>query len=168
MTKLSDGLKSASDTAKDTLAAARSKASVSQKKARQQASKALNKSKELASSSVKNTKKAASDAAAKTEEVLDTNPLLAVMGGLAVGLIAGALIPRMKSEEKVLGGSSKILKEKAKRAADAAKEAGKETAEAIGLNGEVMRDQFRDLVAKAGEAVKAAGKAAGDSAKKRD
>jgi ElaB/YqjD/DUF883 family membrane-anchored ribosome-binding protein len=168
MTKLTDSLKNAGETAKDTLSAARSKASASQDKARQQATKALDKSKALASTSIKNTKKVASEAAAKTEQALDANPLMAVMGGLALGLIAGALLPRTKSEEKLLGGSSKKLKKKAQKVADAAKAAGKEKVDSLGLNTDLVKDQFRDLVMKAGEAVKAAGKAASESAKQRD
>ncbi len=168
MTKLTDGIKSASNTAKDTIAAARSKATEAQDLALQQASKALDKSKAIAASSVKTTRKVASEAAAKTEKAVDTNPLMVLMGGLAVGLIAGALLPRLKTEEKLLGGGSKKLKKKAKQATEAAKVAGKEKVDSFGLNTDVVRDQFRDLVIKAGEAVKAAGKAASDSAKQRD
>jgi ElaB/YqjD/DUF883 family membrane-anchored ribosome-binding protein len=157
MTKLTDGLKTASETAKEAVAAAKSKANQSQQLARTQANKALT-----------NSKKAVEQAAAKTEEALDANPFIALVGGLAVGLIAGALLPRLKSEEKLLGNTGKKLKKKAQKAAEAARAAGKEKVDSLGLGTDAVRDQFRDLVTKAAEAVKAAGQAARESTKKAD
>jgi ElaB/YqjD/DUF883 family membrane-anchored ribosome-binding protein len=157
MPKMTDGLKTASDTAKETLSAARKKASQSQQNARVQANKAIDSSKKIAG-----------QAAAKTEQALDANPFIAIAGGLAVGLIAGALLPRLKSEEKLMGKSSKKLKKRAQKAAEAAKAAGKEKVQSLGLGTDDVRDQFRDLVSKAAEAVRAAGQAARDSSKPRD
>ena len=54
------------------------------------------------------------------------------------------------------------------RAAEAAKQAGKERIDELGLNADSMRDQFRVLVNKASEAVKAAGQAAASETRRRD
>jgi hypothetical protein len=78
------------------------------------------------------------------------------------------LLPKTERETKALGKAGKKLNKAAKRAAEAAKIAGKEKVDALGLNQDALRDQFRDLVSKASEAVKAAGQAAADEARKRD
>lgn len=101
----------------------------------------------------------------KTSESIDKNPLAIVLGGIAIGAIVGALLPRTERETKVLGKAGKKLNKKARKMADAAKAVGKEQVDNLGLNGDAMRAQFRELVSKAAVAVKAAGQAATEAAK---
>ena len=54
----------------------------------------------------------------------------------------------------MMGKTGKKLNKKAKEMAEAAKAAGKEKVDSLGLNGDAVREQFRDLVSKAAEAVK--------------
>jgi len=101
----------------------------------------------------------------KTGESIEKNPLALVLGGIAIGAIVGALLPRTERETKILGKAGNKLNGKARKMADAAKAAGKEQVDNLGLNGDAMRAQFRELVSKAAVAVKAAGQAATEAAK---
>jgi ElaB/YqjD/DUF883 family membrane-anchored ribosome-binding protein len=168
MSKLGEGLKSATDNAKDGLASAKAKAAETSNAAKQKAADALDKGRDVAARSVQSSKQIATKAVAKTSDSIDKNPLAIVVGGLALGAILGALLPKSSREKELLGKTGKKLNDRAREMAEAAKEAGTDKVNSLGLNGEAIREQFRDLVSKATEAVKAAGQAAGDAAKKRD
>ncbi|MGL5839899.1 MAG: hypothetical protein ACRCY3_15505, partial [Sphingorhabdus sp.] len=90
-----------------------------------------------------------------------------VAGGLALGAIIGMLLPKTEQEKKVLGKAGKKINDTAKRAANAAKDAGKAKVSEVGLDADAIRVQFRNLVDKASEAVKAAGKAAAEETRKK-
>jgi hypothetical protein len=109
----------------------------------------------------------ARQAKAKTIESVDKSPLAIILGGIAIGAIVGALLPRTERETKVLGKAGKKLNKKARKIAEAAKVAGMSQVDTLGLNGEAMRAQFRELVSKAALAVKAAGQAATEAAKEK-
>lgn len=111
------------------------------------------------------TSAAKTQAKVKTSETIDKNPLAIILGGIAIGAIVGALLPRTERETKVLGKAGKKLNKKARKMAEAAKAAGIEQVDNLGLNGDAMRVQFRELVSKAAVAVKAAGQAATEAAK---
>ena len=149
MSKIGDSIKTATDSAKDSLASAKAKTTQSTAAARAKASEAYEKGK------------------GKTSDGIDKNPLAIVLGGIAIGAIVGALLPRTERETKVLGKAGKKLNKKARKMADAAKAAGKDQVESLGLNGDALRLQFRDLVSKAALAVKAASQAATDAAKEK-
>ena len=59
-----------------------------------------------------------------TAERIDATPMAAVIGGLALGAIAGALIPRSERERDLLGSAGRKLNETARGAVQAAKQAG--------------------------------------------
>ena len=149
MSKIGDSIKTAADSAKDILATAKAKTTQSTAAARAKASEAYEKGK------------------GKTSDGIDKNPLAIVLGGMAIGAIVGALLPRTERETKVLGKAGKKLNKKARKMAEAAKAAGKDQVESLGLNGDALRLQFRDLVSKAAVAVKAASQAATDAAKEK-
>lgn len=157
MSKLGDNLKTATDAAKSAGASAKRNAAA-----------AVDRSKAAATRGMQSSKAMAKKAGETTGQTIDKNPLAIVAGGIAIGAILGMLIPKSERETKVLGKAGKKVNETAKRAVDAAKSAGKEKVDNLGLNQDALRDQFRDLVSKASEAVKAAGKAAADEARKRD
>ena len=161
MSKIGDSIKSAADSAK-------AKTARSSAAARQKASVAFEKSKDAAATSVEQSKVIARQAKDKTIESVDKNPLAIVLGGIAIGAIVGALLPRTERETKVLGKTGKKLNKKARKVAEAAKVAGMTQVDTLGLNGEAMRAQFRELVSKAALAVKAAGQAATDAAKEKN
>ena len=149
MSKIGDSIKTAADSAKDSLATAKAKTTQSTAAARAKAAEAYEKGK------------------GKTSDGIDKNPLAIVLGGIAIGAIVGALLPRTERETKVLGKAGKKLNKKARKMAEAAKAAGKDQVESLGLNGDALRLQFRDLVSKAAVAVKAASQAATDAAKEK-
>jgi ElaB/YqjD/DUF883 family membrane-anchored ribosome-binding protein len=157
MSKLGDNIKSATGAAKNASATAKRNAAA-----------AVEKSKAAASRGVQSSKAMAKKAGETTGQTIDKNPLAIVAGGIAIGAILGMLIPKTEREKKVLGKAGKKVNQTAKRAVDAAKTAGKDRVDSLGLNQDALRDQFRDLVSKASEAVKAAGRAAADEARKRD
>ena len=168
MNKLTDGFKAASDAAKDGLTTAKAKADETSASARLRANDALSKTKNAAARSVASSRQIAESAAAKSGDTIDKNPLAMVVGGIALGAIIGALLPKSVREEQVLGSTGRKLNSKAREVATAAKQAGKEKIDTLGLNKDGARIQFGDLVSKAAEAVKAAGKAANDAARKGD
>jgi len=160
MSKIGDGIKSATDSAK-------AKTASSSAAARQKASAAFEKSKDAAATGVEQSKVIARQAKDKTIEGVDKSPLAIILGGIAIGAIVGALLPRTERETKILGKTGKKLNKKARKVAEAAKVAGMGQVDTLGLNGEAMRAQFRELVSKAALAVKAAGQAATDAAKEK-
>ena len=160
MSKIGDGIKSATDSAK-------AKTARSSAAARQKASVAFEKSKDAAATGFEQSKVIARQAKDKTIEGVDKSPLAIILGGIAIGAIVGALLPRTERETKLLGKAGKKLNKKARKVAEAAKVAGMSQVDTLGLNGEAMRAQFRELVSKAALAVKAAGQAASDAAKEK-
>jgi len=168
MSKIGDSIKSAADSAKEVLANAKTKTTRSSAAAREKAAEAFEKSKDAATVGVEQSRELARKAKAKTSDGIDQNPLAIVLGGIAIGAIVGALLPRTERETKVLGKTGKKLNKKARKMAEAAKAAGMSQVDTLGLNGDAMRMQFRELVSKAALAVRAAGQAATEAAKEKN
>jgi ElaB/YqjD/DUF883 family membrane-anchored ribosome-binding protein len=80
----------------------------------------------------------------KTAETLDTTPMLAVAGGLALGALLGAMLPRSSREEELLRPVGKKLGDSARQALDSARASA--------------RDQIGDLGGKAADAIRSAAK----------
>ena len=71
------------------------------------------------------TRDAAALAGKKTGDGIDEAPLIALAGGLAVGVLLAALLPRTDREDKLLGPIGERITDGARNAVDAAKEAGR-------------------------------------------
>lgn len=168
MSKIGDSIKNASESAKEGIATAKAKTSQTSAAAREKAAEAYEKGREAAARGVQQSREVAHKVAVKTNDGIDKNPLAIVLGGIAIGAIVGALLPTTEREKKVMGKTGKKLNKKAKEMAKAAKSAGKDKVDSLGLNADAVRDQFRDLVSKAALAVKAAGEAAKAEATKKD
>lgn len=168
MSKLGDNLKTATGAARESIVSASEKARGAGEAAKRSAAAAAEKSKAAAARSVESSKQLAKKASKASADGIDKNPLAIVAGGIAIGAIIGMLLPKTEREKKVLGKAGKAINETAKRAANAAKDAGRAKVDEVGLGTDAIRDQFRDLVSKASEAVKAAGQAAANEARKRD
>ena len=168
MSKIGESIKTATESAKEGLASAKARTGKTSAAAREKAAEAYEKGREAATRSVQQSREYAHKAAEKTSSGIDKNPLAIVLGGIAIGAIVGALLPRTERETRLMGKTGKKLNKKAREMAKAAKSAGKDKVDSLGLNGDAVRDQFRDLVSKAAEAVKAAGQAATEAAKKKD
>ena len=161
MSKIGDSIKSAADSAK-------AKTTQSSVVARKKASAAFEKGKDTAVSSVEQSKVIARQTKAKTTESIDKNPLAMIIGGIAIGAIVGALLPRTERETKILGKTGKKLNKKTRKIAEAAKLAGMSHVDTLGLNGEALRAQFKEFVSKAALALRAAGQAATEAAKEKN
>ncbi|MDB5705807.1 MAG: hypothetical protein JWN66_2923 [Sphingomonas bacterium] len=105
-------------------------------------------------------KSTASDAVRRTAEGIEANPLAVLVGGVALGVLAGAVIPRTEQEGKLLGPVGKRLTDTASGAAQAARDAGKAELDSLGLNKEAARDQVGKLLDGVVKALSSAGAAA--------
>ncbi len=77
---------------------------------------------------------------------LDTNPMAALLGGLALGAIVGALLPRTEREAKVLGAMGGKLQDAARETANAARDAGRDKLAELGLSRDHARDAIKSLL----------------------
>lgn len=106
----------------------------------------------------------AAEAARRTAEGIDANPLGIVVGGLALGVVAGALLPRSDREKELLAPLGATLNVRARAAIDAARDAGKGQLDELGISRDAARDQVRNLFDGLTKAVQTAGAAAARSA----
>ena len=116
---------------------------------------------------VDTTKTRVRQTASKTGQALEDNPVVAVLGGLALGAIAAVLLPKTKRETDLLGKTSNTIRATASSAAKAARDAGKGQLDALGLNSSAARDQLRTVIEKIGQAATTASKAATDAVRKK-
>jgi hypothetical protein len=104
----------------------------------------------------------AGSAGRRAGEGIDSNPVAAVVGGLAIGAIVAALLPRTRREDELLGTAGRRLNESAREAARAAREAGKGQLDELGLNKDGLRSRLDEFTGRAVGALKdSAGAAAG-------
>lgn len=94
------------------------------------------------------------DRARATVQGLEANPVGVLVGGLAVGLIAGAFVPRSEQEKKALRPVGKRLAEGAVAAAAAAKETGREQLSAAVLGRDAAKESARKVFDSALQAAK--------------
>jgi ElaB/YqjD/DUF883 family membrane-anchored ribosome-binding protein len=109
----------------------------------------------------------AREAATQARQSIESNPLAVVAGGLAVGAIAGALLPRSTKEKELLAPLGRQLGERARAAVSAAREAGKSELDQLGISKDAAKDQARGLADGLAKALSSAGSAAAKSAAKR-
>ncbi len=109
-------------------------------------------------------KHAATDAARKTADAIEANPLAIVAGGLAIGALAGALIPRSDKEKELLAPVGRTLSERARGAIQAAREAGNSELQNAGLSKDAAKDQVKSLFQGIAKAATSAGSAAAKTA----
>jgi hypothetical protein len=120
---------------------------------------------ERTSSALGTARQGASRARQTTSQKIETTPELALIGGLALGAIAAALLPKSRKEEELLGTYGKQINDRAREAARAAKEAGRDKLDELGLNKEAAKQKLSEVAKQAGEAVKTTATAAAQAAK---
>lgn len=110
----------------------------------------------------------AADMGSGTASTIDASPLLALLGGLAIGALAGALVPRSEKEQELLSPVGGRIADAAKAAIEAARTAGSDALTEAGISQDNLRVQssrlFEQLIAAAGAAGSAAVSAARDGA----
>ena len=124
---------------------------------------ALGKARERANLALMRTRKSANALADRAADQVENTPLAAVAGGIAVGAIAGLLLPKTQQEVQLLGSLGQKINEGAISAAKAAGEAGKAELTAAGLSKVGANEQLGKLLESVGKAARSAGAAARES-----
>ena len=88
----------------------------------------------------------------KTSDGIDEAPLIALAGGLAVGVLLAALLPRTEREDKLLGPIGERITGGAKNAVDAAKEAGREKLSELNLTRDAGTSALEQIIKGVSEA----------------
>jgi ElaB/YqjD/DUF883 family membrane-anchored ribosome-binding protein len=125
----------------------------------------LSSSREKANETYESVREKARVAGQSAAEGFDRNPLGILIGGLAVGAVIGALLPRTEREAKVLGAVGDKVRGAANEAIEAAKGAGREKLDELGLNRDHARDTMKSLLDGAIAAAGSAGSAAIEAAR---
>ena len=107
----------------------------------------------------------ARDVGRQASDAIETNPLGVLVGGLAVGALVGAVIPRTAKEKELLAPLGKRIGATAAAALAAAKETGRSELDNIGLSKGAAKDQAKTLLSNVAKAAGTAGKAALDAGK---
>ena len=92
--------------------------------------------------------------------VLESNPIAALLGGIALGAAAGALLPRGEREKALLAPLGDKLAAAAAAAIAAGREAGTDALKGTVLDKDALRNQVSSLFGEATKAATAAGTAA--------
>lgn len=150
-----DKAKEAQDRLEDAARAARDKTVAAYEGTREKAIAAYDKSREGVVTARK-----------KTGDGIDEAPLLALGGGLALGLLIGALLPRSEREKQAMKDVGGKLNDRAHTAFDAAKSAGQSTLEEKGITANAAENVVRDVVKGIGSAARRSAEAAKEAAKK--
>ena len=101
----------------------------------------------------------------RARDQLDGSPLLALGGGLAIGALVAALLPKSKAEDRLLGSVGGRITDTARSAADAAREAGREKLAELNITREAGKGAMQSLIEGIGEAARASSKAGLDAAR---
>jgi hypothetical protein len=100
------------------------------------------------------------EAGRKANDAIDDAPLIALAGGLALGAILDAILPRTQAETRALRPVGDKLAGTAKAAAEAAKEAGTSRLAELGLTREKGAETLRSIFEGASDAAKVSAQAA--------
>jgi ElaB/YqjD/DUF883 family membrane-anchored ribosome-binding protein len=131
--------------------------------AREKASSAYGTAREKTSATLETVRTRASHGRERTVTALDENPVAALVGGLALGALVGALLPRGRREAELLSGVGGRINETTKRVADAARVSARDTIDNYGLNADTALDKVNSLFEDATKAATTIGKAARDA-----
>jgi hypothetical protein len=146
----------------------RGRAAGAYESARQRTSELYDTARDRASNAYESTRATATRVSQRTAQSIESAPLAAVAGGLVLGIVLAAVLPRSRRETDLLRPLGTRLNETARDAADAARQAGRDKLDELGLSREGTRQKLSDLAQTAGTALKfSAGAAAGRVRKKK-
>lgn len=94
----------------------------------------------------------AAAATTRASDGIDEAPLVALAGGLAVGVLLAALLPRTEQEARLLGPIGERITGGARDAVEAAKEAGREKLNELNLTRDAGSSALQALIRGVGEA----------------
>lgn len=101
----------------------------------------------------------------RTRDEIEASPLLALGGGLAIGAVLAAILPRTRAEDRLLGDVGGRITGGAKDAFDAAKGAGREKLAELNITADAGKGAVQSLVDGITEAARSSGKAALEAAR---
>lgn len=107
-------------------------------------------------------------AARRAGDAAEANPMAVVAGGIAIGLAAGALLPKTRRETELLGPVGRRITDAASGAVTAAKDAAAVELSTLPLSKEAARAQVGKVLDQVAKAVSDAGEAAISSRKRPD
>jgi len=105
-------------------------------------------------------------ASKKVGEGIEGYPVAALVGGLAIGAVVAALLPRTKQEDQLLGQVGGEINSRAKEAISAAREAGLAKLDELGISTDAAGKQVGKLFESVAKVAEVAGTAALATAKK--
>ncbi|MDJ0278080.1 DUF883 family protein [Sphingomonas sp. 2R-10] len=127
---------------------------------RDKASTAAHATSDAAHDAAKRASDAAHDAARAASDTIETSPLAVLAGGLALGAVLGALLPRTAQETKALAPLGKKLSAAATAAAATARDVGKEQLTAALPSKDGAKEQLRTVFSNVVQAATDSGKSA--------
>ncbi|NNC71882.1 MAG: hypothetical protein HKN78_03295 [Sphingomonadaceae bacterium] len=101
----------------------------------------------------------------RTAAAVKSNPIAAVVGGLGIGMLLGALLPRSRREAEMLGPYGSKITDRARDAANAARAVGEEKLDELGFVKDNARETAKKLMDTAKEAANEASSAAAEKAR---
>ena len=101
-----------------------------------------------------------SNAGRRAGETIEEAPLIVLAAGLAAGAAIAALLPRTRAEDKLVKPVADRARETARTAVQAAKDAGQDRLDELGLTRQKGSDVIRSIIEGAGDAAKASAQAA--------
>ncbi|WBH17150.1 DUF883 family protein [Sphingomonas radiodurans] len=120
-----------------------------------------------AEDTVETSREKARDAAHQASDLVESNPLGILAGGLALGAIVGALVPRSDREKELLAPVGKRMSVAALAAIAAAKEAGRSELDELGFSKDAAREQVKSLFQGVTKAATHAGSAAAQAGREK-
>lgn len=163
--KVGDALDTVKEKSGAAYGAAVDKAGETYGTAREKAGDAYDVARDKAAEAYETARDKASAARSAATDGIDGNPIAALVGGIALGVLVGALLPRTQREADALGPLASRLSQGIGAAASAAREAGQEKLDELGLNRATARDTVSKLMDTAVKAATSAGTAAADTVK---
>lgn len=139
------------------------KASAAKPGIKQRASRAKTVASEKIRTGREKLKVGSSVASRKAADKIESFPVAALIGGLAVGAVLGALLPRTRQEEELLGPLGGALNEKAMDAVSAARDAGQAKLDELGISSDAAGKQVGKLIDSMAQVAETAGSAAIDA-----
>lgn len=153
-------LGSAAGRVRDGLDTARARAGDTYVAARERTSSAAHAVRSRAGSAYGTARESASKVRSGTAEGIESSPMAALAGGLALGALLAAVLPKSQREEELLGQYGRRVTDAAREAARAAREAGTSKLDELGLNKEAARQKLGELAEGAREAARSSATAA--------
>lgn len=98
-----------------------------------------------------------------TIDTLGEAPLIALAGGIAAGALIAALLPRTRTETRLVRPTAQRVKASAKAAIDAARDTGTQHLDALGINRNKGEETIRSLLEGLTDAARATANAAVNS-----